>query len=88
MKVPGVAMGVVFATLKCVVTPPQGLERLKVHAQLLRHYPIVAIGGIDLKLIPAVLASGVGSVGVVRALVAAAEAQTAVDEFLGQMCTQ
>jgi thiamine-phosphate pyrophosphorylase len=34
-------------------------------------YPLVAIGGIDHSKLPDVLASGVGSVAVVRALVAA-----------------
>lgn len=78
-----IAMGAVFATtLKRMVTPPQGLARLTMYTQLLRDYPTVAIGGIDLARLPAVLASGVGSVGVVRALVAAAEPQVAVDEFL------
>lgn len=67
-----IAMGAVFATtLKRMATPPQGLQRLKLYAQLLRHYPTVAIGGIDQARLPAVLASGVGSVAVVRALVAA-----------------
>jgi thiamine-phosphate pyrophosphorylase len=52
----------------------------KVYAALLRDTATVAIGGIDAARLPEVLASGVGSVAVVRALVAAdaPEAQAAV----------
>jgi thiamine-phosphate pyrophosphorylase len=77
-----IAMGAVFATtLKRMVTPPQGLARLQVYTRLLRHYPTVAIGGIDLDRLGAVLACGVGSVGVVRALVAADDPEAAVRAF-------
>jgi thiamine-phosphate pyrophosphorylase len=75
-----IAMGAVYATtLKRMATPPQGPARLKVYAALLRDTPTVAIGGIDAARLPEVLASGVGSVAVVRALVAAdaPEAQAA-----------
>ena len=69
-----IAMGAVFATtLKRMMTPPQGTGRLHAYAKLMRDYPLVAIGGIDTSQLPAVLASGVGSVAVVRALVAAAQ---------------
>jgi thiamine-phosphate pyrophosphorylase len=67
-----IAMGAVFATtLKRMVTPPQGTGRLNAYARLMRDYPLVAIGGIDPDRMTDVLASGVGSVAVVRALVAA-----------------
>ena len=67
-----IAMGAVFATtLKRMVTAPQGTGRLRAYAQLMRNYPLVAIGGIDASHLPDVLASGVGSVAVVRAIVAA-----------------
>jgi thiamine-phosphate pyrophosphorylase len=67
-----IAMGAVFATtLKRMVTPPQGTGRLLAYARLMQDYPLVAIGGIDPDRMSAVLASGVGSVAVVRALVAA-----------------
>lgn len=67
-----IAMGAVFpTTLKRMVTAPQGTGRLHAYARLLRDYPLVAIGGIDSRALPDVLASGVGSVAVVRALVAA-----------------
>ncbi len=67
-----IALGAVYATtLKRMATPPQGPARLKMYAQLLRDHATVAIGGIDPTRLPEVLASGVGSVAVVRALVAA-----------------
>lgn len=67
-----IALGAVFpTTLKRMVTAPQGTGRLSAYARLMRDYPLVAIGGIDTSKLPDVLASGVGSVAVVRALVAA-----------------
>jgi len=67
-----IAMGAVFpTTLKRMVTAPQGTGRLHAYARLMRDYPLVAIGGIDRSRLPEVLASGVGSVAVVRALVSA-----------------
>jgi thiamine-phosphate pyrophosphorylase len=67
-----IAMGAVFpTTLKRMVTPPQGTGRLQAYARLMHDYPLVAIGGIDRSKLPEILASGVGSVAMVRALVAA-----------------
>jgi thiamine-phosphate pyrophosphorylase len=64
-----IALGAVFpTTLKRMVTAPQGLGRLERYAQLIHHYPLVAIGGIDLERLPAVVKTGVGSVAVVRAI--------------------
>jgi len=69
-----IALGAVFpTTLKAMATPPQGTGRLAAYAKLLRDYPLVAIGGIDAARLPEVLRSDVGSVGVVRALVAAGD---------------
>lgn len=66
------AMGAVFpTTLKRMVTAPQGTGRLSAYARLMRDCPLVAIGGIDRSTLSDVLSSGVGSVAVVRALVAA-----------------
>jgi len=74
-----IAMGAVYATtLKRMATPPQGPARLKLYAALLRHMSTVAIGGIDAARLPEVLASGVGSVAVVRALVAADQPEAQV----------
>ena len=67
-----IAMGAVYATnLKVMSTVPQGPGRLAVYARLMRDHSLVAIGGIDEQRLPAVLESGVGSVAVVRALIAA-----------------
>ena len=67
-----IAMGAVFATtLKRMMTAPQGTGRLRAYARLMADYPLVAIGGIDVSHLSAVMASGVGSVAVVRALLAA-----------------
>jgi thiamine-phosphate pyrophosphorylase len=69
-----IAMGAVFpTTLKRMLTAPQGTGRLSAYASVLRDYPLVAIGGIDTARLPEVMASGVGSAAVVRALVAAAD---------------
>lgn len=77
-----IALGAVFATtLKRMATPPQGVQRLKMYTKVLRHFPTVAIGGIDAARLPAVMASGVGSVAVVRALVAAAEPEKVVRDL-------
>jgi len=68
-----IAMGAVYPTnLKLMATVPQGPGRLATYARLMRDHALVAIGGIDESRLPEVLASGVGSVAVVRALVAAA----------------
>ena len=69
-----IAMGAVSpTTLKRMVTAAQGTGRLAAYASVLREYPLVAIGGIDAARLPDVMASGVGSAAVVRALVAAAD---------------
>ena len=69
-----IAMGAVYPTnLKVMPTAPQGPGRLAAYARLMRDHALVAIGGIDEARLPEVLASGVGSVAVVRALVAAAQ---------------
>jgi len=79
------AMGAVFpTTLKKMPTAPQGLARLEAYARLTRAYSQVAIGGVDAARMPAVLATGVGSVGVVRAIVAAPDPEQAC-RTLGEM---
>jgi thiamine-phosphate pyrophosphorylase len=73
-----IALGAVFpTTLKKMATAPQGTARLAAYASLLRDYPLVAIGGIDSERLPAVLASGVGSIAVVRAITAAPNPESA-----------
>jgi len=66
------ALGAVFATdLKRMATAPQGLGRLKRYARLMASYPLVAIGGISKERVDQVMASGVGSIAVVRAVLGA-----------------
>lgn len=75
-----IAMGAVYATtLKRMVTPPQGPGRLRAYVRLMRNYPLVAIGGIDESRMDEVLASGVGSVAMVRALVGALEPEKQIE---------
>ncbi len=77
-----VALGAVFpTTLKAMATPPQGLGRLAAYAKLLRHRPLVAIGGIATEHLPAVAATGVGSFAVVRAITGAEQPETAAKEL-------
>ena len=77
-----IAMGAVFpTTLKKMATAPQGLARLNAYAALMRDHALVAIGGIDAARLPAVLQSGVGSVAVVRALVAAENPEAVAAAF-------
>jgi thiamine-phosphate pyrophosphorylase len=66
------ALGAVFpTTLKRMATAPQGTGRLNAYAALMRHHPLVGIGGIDEARIPLVMKSGVGSIAVVRAITGA-----------------
>ena len=77
-----IAMGAVYpTTLKRMMTAPQGAGRLSAYARLMRDYPLVAIGGIDKSRLPDVLKSGVGSVAVVRALVAAEQPEEVAASF-------
>ena len=65
------ALGAVFpTTLKQMKTKPQGLGRLKAYASLMKPFSLVGIGGIDESQFKAVQACGVGSIAVVRAIVA------------------
>ena len=81
-----IAMGAVFpTTLKKMATAPQGVGRLGVYARLMRHYPQVAIGGISAEQFPKVLATGVGSVAVVRALVNAPDPEASAAALMALM---
>ena len=81
-----IALGAVYATnLKRMATPPQGPQRLKSYAQVLRHFPTVAIGGIDLNCLDAVLASGVGSFAVVRALIGAKQPEEMAQTLMSKL---
>ena len=81
-----IAMGAVYATtLKRMVTPPQGPGRLAVYARMLQDYPLVAIGGIDEARFDEVLPSGVGSIAVVRAIVAARNPEAAARHLMEKL---
>ena len=81
-----IAMGAVFpTTLKSMPTAPQGLARLADYARLMRAYPLVAIGGIGAGQLPAILATGVGSAAMVRAIVQAPDPEAAVRQLLRTM---
>ncbi len=77
------ALGAVFpTTLKKMETAPQGLGRLDKYVQLMHPTPLVAIGGIDLQAMLSVVKTGVGSVAVVRAITAASNTATAVQDLM------
>ena len=81
-----IAMGAVYpTTLKRMPTAPQGVARLAAYARLLRGYPRVAIGGVDAARLPEVLATEVGSVAVVRALVAAQDPEATAAQWMQPM---
>lgn len=65
-----IALGHIFpTTTKQMPSAPQGLAKLKHYVALLQdHYPLVAIGGIDLENLVEVKATGVGNIAVVRAI--------------------
>ncbi|BBI92660.1 putative thiamin phosphate synthase (thiamin phosphate pyrophosphorylase) [Serratia symbiotica str. Tucson] len=78
-----IALGHIFATqTKNMPSAPQGLSALKRHIARLPGYPTVAIGGINLDRVPAVLACGVGSVAVVSAITKAPDWRAATAELL------
>lgn len=80
------ALGAVFpTTLKRMATAAQGLARLRAYAALLRGWPLVAIGGIAAEQMADVLASGVGSVAVVRAIVNAENPEAAAADLMARM---
>jgi thiamine-phosphate pyrophosphorylase len=75
-----IALGAVFpTTTKAMSTVPQGLARLTRYVRLLGGVvPCVAIGGIDLQQLDAVLATGMRSAAVVRAVTEANNLEQAV----------
>lgn len=83
-----IALGAVFpTTLKRMVTAPQGSGRLHAYARLMRHVPLVAIGGIDAGKLPQVVSSGVGSIAVVRAITVADDPEAAAAALSNQIAT-
>lgn len=77
------AIGPIYpTTLKVMPYEPVGLARLKAWAQDAAPYPVVAIGGISLALMPGVLACGVDGVAVVSAVTLAQGPQQAARQGL------
>ncbi|MDO4694105.1 MAG: thiamine phosphate synthase [Eikenella sp.] len=77
-----VACGAVFATTtKTMPTVPQGLDNLRRYVAQAGSTPTVAIGGIDLGNAADVLATGVSSLAVVRAVTEAADPVSVVKAF-------
>ena len=78
-----IALGHVFPTqTKQMPSAPQGLSQLAAHIKTLGDYPTVAIGGISNERVPAVLATGVGSVAVVSAITLAPDWRAATAQLL------
>ena len=78
-----VAIGPIYATTtKPMKFAPQGIDRLRRWVDLLKpRYPLTAIGGIDIERTPGVMATGVGSVAVVRAITEATDPFRAVADL-------
>ena len=77
------AIGPIYpTTLKVMPYAPVGLAHLTVWAAQAAPYPVVAIGGISLALMPGVLACGVDGVAVVSAVTQAADPQRATQSGL------
>ncbi|GIU10101.1 bifunctional hydroxymethylpyrimidine kinase/phosphomethylpyrimidine kinase [Shewanella glacialipiscicola] len=70
-----IALGHIFpTTTKKMPSAPQGLAKLKHYVMLLKdHYPLVAIGGIDIDNVAKVKATGVSNIAVVRAITQASD---------------
>lgn len=78
-----IALGHVFPTqTKQMPSAPQGLAQLAAHIKTLGDYPTVAIGGISIERVPAVLKTGVGSVAVVSAITQATDWRAATVQLL------
>jgi thiamine-phosphate pyrophosphorylase len=81
-----IALGAVFpTTLKRMQTAPQGTGRLGAYARLMRDYPLVAIGGIDGDKMAQVMASGVGSIAVVRAITDAPDPEASAAQLISSL---
>lgn len=64
-----IALGHIFPTsTKLMSSSPQGLISLKQQVNATPDYPTIAIGGISLARVPAVLATGVGGIAMVSAI--------------------
>jgi thiamine-phosphate pyrophosphorylase len=78
------ALGAIYPTAtKPMRTAPQGLRRLEHYVRLMSpHYPLVAIGGIDLSRIETIWSAGVDCAAVLRAIVDAEDPRRATLDLL------
>jgi hydroxymethylpyrimidine kinase / phosphomethylpyrimidine kinase / thiamine-phosphate diphosphorylase len=80
-----IALGHIFATqTKQMPSKPQGLRRLSHYAALCRDIPTVAIGGIDMQRLEAVINCGVDGVAVVSAITKSANPESAFSQLSRQ----
>lgn len=78
-----VACGAIFpTTTKTMPTAPQGLEKLRQYVAQAGDTPTVAIGGITLDNASEVLATGVSSLAVVRAITEASQPEEVAKQFM------
>jgi hydroxymethylpyrimidine kinase/phosphomethylpyrimidine kinase/thiamine-phosphate diphosphorylase len=79
-----IALGPIFATTsKQMPFSPQGQDRLQQWVELLAdHYPLVAIGGIDLPRAKQLKQTGVGSVAMITAITKAEDYKKATQDLL------
>jgi hydroxymethylpyrimidine kinase/phosphomethylpyrimidine kinase/thiamine-phosphate diphosphorylase len=76
------ALGAIYPTAtKDMSGQIQGLDKLTHFVPLMQQYPLVAIGGIDLKRAGQVAQTGVGSIAVVRAITEASDPESAISEL-------
>ena len=82
-----IAIGPIYSTTtKPMQFVPQGVARLQRWVDLLKaRYPLTAIGGIDVERAPGVMATGVGSIAMVRAITEAPVPAQAVAELRAAM---
>lgn len=79
-----IALGPIFATnSKQMHFSPQGIERLSLWVNMLSgHYPLVAIGGINLERAKLLKQTGVGSVAIISAITQADDYQYTTQQLL------
>lgn len=81
-----IALGHIFPTkTKEMPSAPQGLVRLERYARLLEKWPTVAIGGITMERVDAVVATGVGSVALVTAITESATPERTTHALLQKL---
>lgn len=79
-----IALGPIFETTsKQMPFSPQGMERLALWVVMLEdHYPLVAIGGIDLERAKKLKSTGVGSIAMISVITKANDYQQVTQELL------